>query len=40
MIYNKDIRKIWLDFGGLDLISKVTVIEKLKIDGGDICFLW
>ena len=32
-IYNWDITKNWLDFGYLDLIFKVTAIEKLKILG-------
>ena len=30
-LYNWDIAKNWLDFGGLDLIFKVTAVEKLKI---------
>ena len=30
-IYNWDTTKNWLDFGDLDLISKVTAVEKLKI---------
>ena len=38
----------WLDFDDLELIFKVTAVEKLKIHGGggrggrgrDICFLW
>ena len=30
LIYNWDITKNWLDFGDLDLIFKVTAVEKLK----------
>ena len=33
-IWNWDISKYWLDFGDLDLIFKVTAVEKLKIHGG------
>ena len=33
-IYNWDITKNWLDFSDLDLIFKVTAVEKLKIHGG------
>ena len=34
-VYNWDITKTWLDFGDIDLIFKVSVIEKLEIhDGG------
>ena len=33
-IYNWDITKNWLDFGDLDLIFKVTAVEKLKIHFG------
>ena len=29
--YNGDITKNWLDFGDLDLIVKVTAVEKLKM---------
>ena len=32
-IYNWDITKNWIDFGELDLIFKVTAVEKLKIHG-------
>ena len=32
--YNWGITKKWLDFGDLDLIFKVTALEKLKIPGG------
>ena len=43
-IYNWDVTKNLLDFGGLDQIFKVTAVEKLKIycsgGGGGICFLW
>ena len=39
--YNWNITKNWLDFGDLDLIFKVTAVEKLKIHcWGDICYLW
>ena len=33
-IYYWDITKNWLDFGDLDLIFKVTEVEKLKIHNG------
>ena len=40
-IYNWDITKSWLDFGGLGIIFKVIAAEKLKIHSvEDICFLW
>ena len=32
-IYNLDITKNWLDFADLDLIVKVTAVEKMKILG-------
>ena len=32
-LYNLDVTKNWLDFGDLDLIFKVTAVEKLKIRG-------
>ena len=32
-MYNLDIIKNWLDFDDLDLIFKVTGVEKLKIQG-------
>ena len=32
-IYNLDITKNWSDFGDLDLIFKVTTVEKLNIHG-------
>ena len=32
-IYNWDLTKNWLDFGDLDLIFKITAVEKLKIHG-------
>ena len=38
--YNCDITKNWLDLGDLDLICKVTAVEKLKFHGGGTCFLW
>ena len=31
---NWNLTKNWMDFGDLDLIFKVTVVEKLKIQGG------
>ena len=34
MIYNWDITKNWLNLGDLDLIFKVTAVEKLKIHSG------
>ena len=38
-LYNWDIRKNWLVFSNLDLIFKVTAVEKLKIHsgGGGVC---
>ena len=32
-LYNWDITKNWLDFGDIDLIFKVTAVEKLRIHG-------
>ena len=37
-IFNWDITKNCLDIGDLDLIFKVTAVEKLKIREGDIFF--
>ena len=38
-IYTWDITKNELDYGNLDLISKVTIVEKLKIHVGERLFL-
>ena len=35
-MYNWDQMKVCLNFGDVDLIFKVTAVEKLKIHGGEI----